>query len=169
MAVEGTMARRIADVRAALQVIAGHDRRDPMSLPVTLTALDDDQRLRIAVLAEPPGGATHPEIAAAVRSAADVLADAGHHVVEATPPMYEESIEMWAGLLAQDLVVTKPMLDLLMGADAQALVASLLDRTPEPTVESIALLQMERTRAMRRWSEFFAEYPVLLSPTWAMP
>lgn len=169
MAVEGTMARRVADVRASFQVVAGPDRRDPLSLPVTLTALDAGELLHVAVLAEPPGGATHPEIAAAVRSAADVLADAGHDVVEATPPMYEETIEMWAGLLIQDLVVLRPMLDLVMGADAQAIIASLLASAPDPDIEGVAVLQAGRAKAMRLWSEFLDEHPIILSPTWAMP
>lgn len=169
MAVEGTMARRVADVRASLEVVAGPDPRDPRSLPVTMTALGDGERLRIAVLANPPGGATHPEIAAAVRSAADVLADAGHDVVEIKPPMYEETIEMWAGLLIQDIVVTRPLLDMVMGEDAKAIISSLLDGAPEPTVESVAILQAGRSLAMRLWSEFFIEHPILLSPTWSMP
>ena len=68
MAVQGTMARRVADVRASFQVVAGAHPRDPVSLPVTLTSIVEGERLRVAVLAEPPGGATHPEIAAAVRA-----------------------------------------------------------------------------------------------------
>jgi len=169
MAVQGTMARRIADVRASFEVVAGPDVRDPFSLPVTLTALANGERLRIALLAEPPGGATHPEIGAAVRSAADVLADAGHDVVEATPPMYVETIDMWAALLIQDLVVMRPMLEMVMGEDAQSVIANLLDGAPDITVETTVMLQAGRAQAMRLWSEFFAEHPVILSPTWAMP
>lgn len=169
MAVQGTMARRVADVRASFEVVAGADPRDPISLPVSLTELDDGERLRIAVLADPPGGATHPEIAAAVRSAADVLAASGHDVVEAEPPMYAETIDMWAALLIQDMVVSQPMLDLLMGDDAKTIVKNLLDQFPAPTIESVAMLQAGRALAMRLWSQFFADHPILLSPTWAMP
>ncbi|MFK7917966.1 MAG: amidase [Ilumatobacter sp.] len=169
MAVQGTMARRVADVRASFEVVAGADRRDPVSLPVTLEGLTEGERLCIAVLPEPSGGATHPEIAAAVRSAADVLADAGHDVVEAEPPMYAETIDMWAALLIQDMVVMRPMLDMVMGDDAKSIVANLLANAPDPTVESIAMLQAGRTMAMRLWSEFFATHPILLTPTWAMP
>ena len=169
MAVQGTMARRVADVRASFQIVAGPDVRDPFSLPVDLSELPTGKRLRIAVLAEPPGGATHPEIAAAVRSAADVLADAGHDVVEATPPMYEETIDMWATLLIQDLVVMRPMLEMVMGEDAQSIIANLLDGAPDITVETTVMLQAGRAQAMRLWSAFLADHPVVLSPTWAMP
>lgn len=169
MAVERTMARRVSDVRASFEVIAGADRRDPVSLPVLLTSLEPDERLRVAVLAEPPGGHTDPEIAAAVRSAAGVLADAGHDVVEASPPMYVETIDMWASLLVQDLVVMKPLLDMTMGDDARMFIASVVDAVPAPTVESISMLQAGRGQAMRLWSEFFTDHPILLSPTWAQP
>lgn len=169
MAVEGTMARRVADVRAAFEVVAGPDPRDHTSLPVSLTALGDGEKLRIAVMAEPPGGATHPEIAAAVRSAGEVLAAAGHEVVEATPPMYAETIDMWSGLLVQDLVVTRPLLDAVMGDDAKTIIENLLASAPEMTIELAFMIQAGRSQAMRLWSEFFLEHPILLSPTWAMP
>lgn len=169
MAVEGTMARRIADVRAAFEVVAGAHHRDPVSLPVHLTALGDGERLKIAVLAEPPGGATHPEIAAAVRSAGDALANAGHDVVEAEPPLYAESIDLWSALLIQDIGVMRPTLDLVLGDDAKVILDSLFETGPTVTMESIVLLQAERNKIMRLWSEFFLEHPIILSPTWAMP
>jgi amidase len=169
MAVEGTMARRVADVRAAFEVVAGPHHRDPTSLPVNLTALGDGERLQIAILADPPGGNTHPEIAAAVRSAGDVLADAGHDVVEVEPPMYEETIDFWAALLMQDIAVMRPMLDMVLGDDAKVILDSLFETGPEVTMESMVLLQSERHKAMRLWTEFFIDHPILLTPTWAMP
>lgn len=168
MAVQGTMARRVADVRASFEIVRGPDPRDPFSLPVALTGSTGD-RLRVAVLAEPPGGETHPEIAAAIRSAADVVSDAGHDVVEAVPPMYAETIDMWAALLMQDLIVMRPLLETVMGDDANAIIASLFDGAPTTNVASMVTLQSDRARAMRLWSEFFIEHPILLSPTWAMP
>ena len=169
MLAEGPMARRVADVRAALLALAGPHVRDPRSLPVRLTDLGDGERLRIAVLAEPPGGTTHPEIAAAVRRAADVLADAGHDVVEAAPPGYEETIDMWAALLLGDLAVMRPLLDEIMGDDGKRLLDQFQSEAPAPSLELAALVQSSRYRLMREWSTFFADHPVLLTPTWADP
>ena len=169
MLVEGPLARRVSDVRAALLALAGPHVRDPRSLPVTLTDLGGDERVRVAVLAEPPGGTTNPEIAAAVRRAADVLADAGHDVVEARPPGYEESIDMWAALLLTDLAVMRPLLDEVMGEDGKRLLDQFSSEAPEPSVELSALVQGTRFRLMREWSAFFVDHPVLLSPTWAHP
>src|SRR6266404_826839 len=116
MAVEGVLARRVADVRAAFTVIAGQHPRDPLSVPAVFTDLGPGERPAVAVLPEPPGGSTHPEVAAAVRRAADALADDGFKVTEAVPPDYEQALELWSTILIADLRVMKPVLDELMGA-----------------------------------------------------
>jgi amidase len=169
MLVEGPLARRVADVRAALVALAGPHVRDPRSVPASLVDLVAGERVRIAVLADPPGGTTDPGIAAAVRHAADVLADAGHELVEATPPGYEECIDMWAALLQADLTVTRPLLDEIMSDDGRQLLDQLESETPVPTIELSALVQATRYRLMREWSAFFVDHPILLSPTWAHP
>lgn len=169
MLAEGPMARHVADVRAGLQAIAGWSARDPRSVPARLTDLGDGEHLTIAVMADPPGGATHPEIAAAVRRAADLLSDHGHHVVEATPPGYEQILEMWAMLLIGDIFVTRPLLDMVLSDDARSVLDSMIDQYPDPTLETMIELQGGRYNAGRAWSTFFEQHPVLLSPTWALP
>ena len=169
MAVEGTMARRVADVRASFEVVAGPHHRDPVSLPVNLTSLQEGERLTVAVAADPPGGQTHPEIAAAVRSAGEVLAAAGHEVVEAEPPSYEATIDLWAALLIQDIRIMRPMLDMVLGDDGKAILDSLFETGPDVTMESMVMLQAERNKIMGEWSQFFLDHPIVLSPTWAMP
>ena len=166
---EGPMARHVADVRAALDALAGWSPRDPRSVSAVLTDLDEGEQLRIAVMADPPGGETDPEIAAAVRRAGEILADAGHDVVEATPPGYDETLEMWAMLLLGDIAVMRPLLELVLSAESLAVLQSLVDQYPEPTFASSIELQGRRFGAMRAWSEFFTDHPVLLSPTWGRP
>jgi amidase len=169
MVVEGPMARAVADVRAAFETLAGPDPRDPRSLPVRLTDLGEGERLRVAVLAEPPGGRTDPEIAAAVRAAGDILADAGHDVVEATPPDYELTIDMWAALLIADIAVTRALIDPAMGEGGRKLLDNFQATAPPPTLETSAHVQMTRYRLMREWTAFFVEHPIVVSPTWGLP
>ena len=145
MAVEGPMARCVADVRAAFQEVAGAHVRDPISVPASFRYLGDGERLKVAVVAEPPGGATHPEVAAAVRAAAAVLVDAGHEVVDATPPLYEETVELWAELLVLDLTVTRPLLDMVMGDGGREMLAVLFDTSDVPTLESAVELALSTT------------------------
>ena len=117
MAVEGVMARRVADVRLGLAIVAGMHPRDPESVPVPLEVPRPDSR-RVALLAEPPGGDTHPEIAAAVRRAGDALADAGYDVVEAEPPLYEQALDVWGRFLFNDIRAQEDLLRAVMGPDA---------------------------------------------------
>jgi len=169
MVVEGPMARSVADVRAGLTALAGPDVRDPRSLPVRLTDLEPGQKLTIAVLAEPPAGTTDPGIAAGVRRAADALADAGHDVVEATPPGYEETLELWQALLLADVRAQYELIATVMGDGGRAVLALFGADGPAPVETEMLAGHARRFALMREWSLFFVEHPVLLSPTWALP
>jgi amidase len=167
MVVEGPMARRVADVRAGLQVLAGHHWRDPRSVSAELVDAEPGERLRIAVVADPPGGATDAGIAGAVRSVADRLADAGHDVVEATPPAYEQTIDLWRRLMIDDVRAQRELLGLVLGTAALALLDQFDESSAPTTVPEVQHLHVERYGVMRAWSAFHQEYPVVLSPTWA--
>ena len=169
MVVEGPMARTVADVRTGLNVLAGPDIRDPRSLPANLTDSAPDERLTVAVLADPPGGATDAGIAATIRSVGDRLSDAGHNVVEVVPPAYEEVIDLWGRLLIADIRAQKDLLSMVMGEEALHVLANFDTNLPNTDFPLMLTLHAERFAAMRSWSTFFAEYPVLIGPTWAQP
>ncbi|HEX4982819.1 MAG TPA: amidase [Ilumatobacteraceae bacterium] len=169
MLVEGPMARHVADVRAGLGIVAGPDVRDPRSLPVQLTDAEPGERLRVAVLADPPGGTTDTGISSTVRRVADILSDAGHDVVEAVPPDYEDVLQLWAMSLIIDLRAQRPLLDAVVGDDGRAVLANFDLTVPALGVDEILGFQVQRFRAMRMWSAFFADHPIMLSPTWAHP
>jgi amidase len=169
MAVEGVMARRVADVRAGFTALTGEHPRDPLSVPVAFTDMEPGALPRIAVLAEPPGGSTHPDVAAAVRRAADALADDGFEVTEAAPPDYEQAIELWAAILSADLRVMKPVLDQVMGAGGRQFLDYTLAHLPAPDLAGWAAAHTARHGLARRWSLWYQEYPALLCPVWSQP
>ena len=167
MVVEGPMARQVADVRAGLEILAGQHWRDPRSVTAALTDAAPGERLRIAVLVDPPGGSTDPGIGGAIRAVADRLADAGHDVVEATPPGYEQTFELWRRLMIDDVRAQRELLGMVLGADALTLLDN-FDATSGPTtVPEVQHLHVERYGLMRAWAQFHQEYPVIISPTWA--
>ena len=169
MAVEGVMARRVADVRAGFTAIAGQHPRDPLSVPATFTDLAPGERPRVAVLAEPPGGSTHPEVAAAVRRAADALADDGFDVSEAVPPDYEQALELWSMMLSVDLRVMMPELEQIMGPGGRQFLGYALEHLPAPDLAGWAIAHTARHGLARRWSLWYEEYPLLLCPVWTQP
>jgi amidase len=169
MAVEGVMARRVADLRAGLLSVAGLHPRDPVSLPIDLARVETPTRFRIAVLTDPPGGSTDAGVSAAVRRAADALADAGHEVAEAAPATYDRAIELWAELLMQDIRAVRPLLELVMSDDARRFLDYATDHFPPIDTSTWSMLFVERIAAAREWAAFFEGWDVLLTPTWTQP
>ncbi len=168
MAVQGVMARRVADVRTGLLAVAGPHRRDPQALPITLTD-DGGRRLTVAVAAEPPGGSTHPGVAAAIRAAADALTAAGHRVVDACPPGYAEAIQLWSTVLMGDVRAMRPLLDMVMGEGGRRFLDGAEQAVPQASPEAVFTGWIARSEMARNWHEWFQDHDVLLTPTWTQP
>lgn len=166
---QGVMARRIADVRAGFSVVAGAHPRDPISVPANLVDLQVGEKLRVAVLAEPPGGSTHPEIAAAVRRAGDALATAGHQVTDASPPDYELACATWSIQLNGELLLQWPLLETVVGTGGMKFLNLAREVLPEIDFAAWANAQLTRNGIARRWSLWFQNYDILLSPVWTQP
>ena len=166
---QGVMARTVADVRHGFSVVAGPDARDPLSLPVSLTGLAPGEKVTVAVLANPPGGSTHPGIADVVRRAADVLADEGHNVVEATPPDMELTYLVWAQMLFSELHDIRDQVELVMGEGGLTLIANALDMFPKMSTMDVYLMHTQRDALARKWSLWFQEYQAVVLPTWSQP
>jgi amidase len=92
LVVQGVVTRSVRDSAGILDVIAGEMPGDPYTAPPPVRPFRtqvgaDPGRLRIGVLARPPGEATqtHPDCAAAAEGTARLLESLGHHV-EASHP-----------------------------------------------------------------------------------
>lgn len=169
MAVDGVMGRTVADVRTGFAALAGQHSRDPLSVPAVFTDLWESERLRVAVLPDPPGGSTDPGVAAAVRAAADAASDAGHEVVETVPPDYEKAIDLWGRILSTDLRLIQPLLDQVMGEGGRTFLANALEHLPVSDLAGFAVALTDQNGVARRWSEWFVEHQVLLCPVWTQP
>jgi amidase len=166
MNVQGPMARRVADVRLALQVLIGAHPRDPWSITAPLAGPAPPKPIRVAMVPAPPGGPTDPEIGDAVRRAADALAAAGYDVIEACPPRYEEAIALWGQFLLGDFAVVLDQLMPLMGRDGATFVTRVNSAAPPPDSKTMSQIFISRHGVARAWSEFLAQHPLLLTPTW---
>jgi amidase len=165
-AVQGPMARRIADVRLALGVVAGPHPRDPFSVPVQPTWPRPDRPLRAAVLAEPPGGTPDPRVAERVRAAAATLGDAGYDVREVVPPRYEEVVEVWFDLVFSDIRTMMPLMEPILSDDARTFLRSALDAAPPLDIGGYVQAWMQCQSLARAWAQFFTDVDVVVSPTW---
>jgi amidase len=169
MAVQGPMARRIADVRLGLKVVMGADPRDPWAIDAPLEGRPIAGPIRVAVAASPPGCAVEPAIVNGVRRAADALAAAGYEVVEACPPRFEEAVEVWARFLMGDMAGAFALMGPIMGEDGRGFLEA-FNRTVAPLASPAEMSQLfvQRYGIARDWSVFMAGYPLLLTPTWTV-
>ena len=167
MNVQGPMARRIDDVRLGLQVLMGAHPRDPWSFTAPLNGPAPNGPIRVAVVTAPPGGTCDPTVSATVRRAADALANAGYEVVDACPPRYEEVAATWARLLMGDFASVLDQLMPLMGEGGKAFLAT-ANAAVAPLTSTTDMSQLLALRhgLGRAWSQFMAEHPLVLTPTW---
>ena len=163
-AVSGPIARTVHDIRLGLAAMAGADPRDPWWVPAPLTG-PDAPRLA-AVCLRPDGLATQPEVAAAVRDAADRLRDAGWTVdeLDALPPLKDAcdlQVRLWMGD-GYDAMVRAAAREGDEGAitalAGQAQIARDLG------VQDLSAALVRRATLMRQWQLFLVRYPVVLMP-----
>ena len=113
------MARTVEDCALMLDAIAGEDGLDPRQIGVSVqdyaAALEvGADGLRVGVLSEGFGipDASEPDVDAAVRDAAEVLARAGACVEEVSIPMHRDGLAIW------NAIATEGATDLMVRGDA---------------------------------------------------
>lgn len=74
--VQGPLARHVADLRAAFEVLAGSTWRDPWSVPAPLCGPALPKPIRVALVLDPVGQGTAKQVQDGVRKATSALEDA---------------------------------------------------------------------------------------------
>jgi amidase len=165
MLTDGVLARHVGDVRRGLEVVMGAHRADPQSVDVPLHGPLVSKR--VALVPEPAGGDTDPELAESVRRAGRALAEAGYDVEEVEPPRVLDTYLAWTELMTSSLAEVPVPLDMVLGPDAlRFLELSTEDFT---AAASNAIMHQTRFGIARAWREFFTTYPLIVGPTWTLP
>jgi amidase len=167
MAVDGPMARSVADLRLGLEVLSGRDVRDPRSVDAPLRG-PAPAALRAALVTQIPGVKLPPGTVADLERAGLLLAAAGWEVEEAQPPELDLVTATWLDFIAVDFSVMMPDLRPMVSRalyDYMAAVCDMSAGREAPNSE----LHATRSRLIRLWSEFFVRYPVAIGPTWTRP
>jgi amidase len=164
MAVQGPLARRVADLRLGFQAMAGRDVGDPRSLDIG--ALPDVQRpLRIAIAPNPGGRPSHPAVAEAVRSVGAWLEAAGCHVEEVDPPAFVQTADLWPAIAMPDVIAAlEPQIAQYGDAGIRKAVGLWRDCWPGRDPATCLRALSDRMRLQRAWGQFLETYPVLITP-----
>ncbi|MBN9176409.1 MAG: amidase [Microbacterium sp.] len=102
-AVNGPIARHVADLDLAFSLMHGADGADPLVRTVAHPSAYDGPR-RVAVVRDPLGWGVDPQVAEAIVRAADALVAAGWEVEDAEPPLLEEAATLWRQLSTTEMV-----------------------------------------------------------------
>jgi amidase len=167
----GPISRSVEDAAHLLDVLSGYEPGDPWWAPPPERPFADEVgegtgRLRVAVTTTPPiDTPVHADCVAAVRSAAALLDDLGHDVVDATPPWGED------GLIDSFIVVwqVSPTLYPVDSEHFTPLNRGLAEQARRTTAEEYAQATMRLSEAARRIVAFWDEFDVVLTPTLALP
>lgn len=170
MSVQGPLARRVADVRLALEVMSRGDASDPWWVNAPLRGSDTQRPLHVALSVDPSGSGVHPHVEAALRRAAGALAAAGYVVEEADPPHMAAIAEDWHVLSRAEAprFVTEGV---HTHGDAGIRTAFRwhMESVPQPSFNAYMDALARRASWVRQWNAFLDRYPLVLCPVSLAP
>jgi len=166
MAVEGPMARTVADLRLSYEILSGRVPSDPRIADAPLDGAAVARRC--GVVRQLEGTQISAGTMAAVDAAAAAMTAAGYEVVEVEPPDLAATHAVWMHLLAFDFGASIPLLKLVMGVDEIRLLETLVDHADQLAVPPQQVF-MDRMRLQKAWSQMFADTPIVIGPGWTNP
>lgn len=164
-AVQGPIARTVADVRLSLAAMSADDHRDPNWVPAPLEGPDAPRR--VAMVDEIEGLTLAPAVRDALHQAAKWLEAEGYTVERATPPDMREGFDIWMAIAMTEIKDGFGELVEQYGDDGvKRALAGMVDR-PDATRDLSRYINghARRDQMRRRWNALFAQYPVVLMPT----
>ena len=163
--VQGPLARRVADLRVALEVLAGPTWRDPWSVPAPLRDPEPTKPVRVALVVDPAGLGTGTQVQDGVRKAARALVDAGYAVEEVEPPSVEVAARTLLDMLnTPDVRAMWQLGSPMMPADTRRFLSEFYrvagDPDPVTTMQSF----VTRQSLLRAWGQFQQQHPLIVAP-----
>jgi amidase len=181
LVMEHVVTRSVRDSAAVLDRTAGPDIGDPYwAPPVERPFLEevgrDPGRLRIACWPRNLDGApVHADCEVAVQQTAELLADLGHHVEEASIPVDAEAISApFTAIWGAGAVATLDSIALATGRelkpeDFEPLTWSLYEQGRSVSGAQYMMALTAIQQLSRRIAAFFQDYDAWVTPTLAMP
>jgi amidase len=148
--VEGPLARRVADLRAAYQVLAGPTWRDPWTVPAPLRGAEPPKPVRVAVVADPAGRGTAKQVRDGVWKAAAALSNAGYAIDELEPPSIEEAAQAALVMLTADLRAGWELMS-AYPPQIKGVLPAMIEVAGYPDQMRAVLAYMTRQSVLRAW------------------
>ena len=163
--VVGPLARRVADLRLALEVTAGASWRDPWSVPAPLRGPEPARPIRVALVLDPAGQGTAAQVRDGVRTAGRALEDAGYVVEETEPPSIDLAARTDLAMLnTPDLRAALPSLLPMLPAGTRQFLTEFYAALPAPDPVTVMDSFATRHSLLRAWGEFQQTHPLVVAP-----
>lgn len=171
MAVQGPIARTVADLRLALTAMAARTSLDPMWSNPGSSGRQRSDRLRVGYSRSLfSDGGEHPLLAKAMDDAITALRSAGVDCVELDFPLADRAAELWGELLFAET-------DLMLGETMRALATAEFVRMYEGYLSAYRKLDFtqylqacgERVGVQRAVGQMFDDIDAFLAPTSLTP
>lgn len=162
MGVDGPLARRVADLRTGVEVMAGVNWRDPWTVPAPLRG--PAVPMRAAIVLDPAGLGAAPQVQEGIRNAAAALEDAGYGVDEIEPPSIAAAAKTALDMLNPDWHVWWEFMSSTADPDTKRFMSALLEAVGEPDPLTTILSFMTRESLLRAWGEFQEGHPLIVAP-----
>jgi amidase len=164
--VNGPLARRVADLRSALEVIAGPTWRDPWTVPAPLRGPDLPRPVRVALVLDPVGQGTVSQVQDGLRAAAAALEDAGYAVDELEPPGIDRVAQALLVMLITPAIraVWERVMAPTMPAPTQCFMTAFFAAAGDPDAMTVEQSFVTRHAVLRAWGEFQESHPLVVAP-----
>ena len=170
MSAQGPLARHVADVRLALEVMSQRDPRDPWWVPAPLVGEKPKGPIKVALAKIPEDMEVDPSVTAALRQAADHLERSGYRVSEADVPDINGVWQTWCDIITNETVVMQEAAMLkVTSEDFHKAWGGMKAKANVLDLKAWMQATAARSGHIRAWQMFFEEYPVVLAPTTVKP
>ncbi len=165
----GPMARTVEDIGLAMNVLAGHDPKDPTSVnaPVpdyTLALTGDIRGLKVGVPREYFQVPLDPLVERTVRAAIDQLADLGAEVTEVSWPLYLNTTDIGNTIHRCEAASLHWELTRARGPEIHPTVRGMLEAGTFVSAPDYMLAQRARTAFTRQCLDLLREVDLLAGP-----
>jgi amidase len=162
--VDGVLARSVADLLLAFQLLSGPDPLDPRVAPAPLFGPRPEGPRKVAVTADPGGLGAVPAARRAVARAAEALAREGYEVEERDLPRIPEILEAYGRMIMTELRQSWPALERLLGPDGRRYLELAMQLREPADLAGYLALTAARQGLQREWAAFLERYPVVIGP-----
>lgn len=164
--VSGPLARRVADLRAALDIVAGSTWRDPWTVPAPLRGPEPATPIRVAIVLDPAGQGTAQQVQDGVRKAGDAMERAGYAVDELEPPSIDAAAKALVTMLTTPGIraVWEHVMSQSLPVPTRQFMSAFFEAAGDPDPVAVEQSFITRQSLLRSWSEFQEHHPLIVAP-----